>query len=122
MKKISIFITLMTLIWFSCTRDTFEFTGFDCTAEVTYDNQLKDIIDLNCAYSGCHNGTPGVPGVYTSYQGMEADFDKMLDRVVDRVSDPNLGMPPDYATGPKDLTEDEFMLFSCWIAQEFPEN
>jgi len=75
MKKISIVITVLALIWFSCT--------------------------------------------YTSYDGMKGAFEgKMSKRVID---DQNtaLSMPtPESDT----LTSEEFVLFSCWIQQEFPEN
>ncbi len=129
MKKISLLLTFMALIWFSCTRDTFISTSFDCSEEVTYDTHLRPIIEQSCSLSGCHNGTPGTPGTYTTYQGMLADLERgiFMTRVVDEVSNPSQGMPPDYgpdrvAGAPADLTDEEFMLFSCWLERGFPEN
>lgn len=84
---------------------------------------MQDIIDTNCAYGPCHNGTPGVPGNYTSYSGLSIHFGgELFDRVVNRVQDTIFGMPPNYAEGPKDLSEEDLMFFNCWIDQEFPEN
>ena len=30
------------------------------TADVTYNNQIKAIVDNSCAYSGCHDGAGGI--------------------------------------------------------------
>jgi len=90
----------------------------------TYDETIQNIIDLSCAYSGCHNGTPGVPGDYSSYAGLELDLENgsFYRRVVESRDDPVLGMPPDRATGPTDLTEEEFQLILCWVENDYPEN
>ena len=125
MRKISFLGCLLVFVWISCTRDCFTPSGTDCDVAVSYETNMKDIVDRYCAYSGCHNGgTPGVPGDYTSYQGMEIHFDgPIFNRVVTNQADPNVGMPPDYAVdGPIDFTPEDFMLFNCWIDQEFPEN
>jgi len=48
---------------------------------------------------------------------------EIFDRVINREQDTIFGMPPNYAAEDlKDLSEDDFMLFNCWIEQEFPEN
>lgn len=97
--------------------------GTDCAEAVSYNSNMQDLIDRNCAYSGCHNGTPGVPGDYTSYQGMEFHFGgEISNRVINLESDTIFGMPPNYAEGPKDLSPEDFMLINCWINQDFPEN
>jgi len=43
--------------------------------------------------------------------------------VVDLRNDPELGMPPNRESnpGPKDLTEEEFTIISCWIEAGYPE-
>ena len=123
MKKISFTTCLMLFFWMSCTNDTFVPSGMDCEVDVTYDTNMKDIIDRNCAYSGCHSGTPGTPGNYVTYQGMQIHFGgEIADRVLARQNDTVFGMPPNYAEGPVDLSPEDFMLLNCWINQEFPEN
>ncbi len=90
----------------------------------TYDESIKIIIDATCAYSGCHNGTPGVPGDYSSYAGLELDLENgsFFRRVIDSKDDPVLGMPPDRAPGPTELTEEELQLILCWVENDYPEN
>lgn len=90
----------------------------------TYDASVKPIIDASCAYAGCHNGTPGVPGDYSTYAGLSNDIENgfFYRRVVEIRDDPVLGMPPNRATGPTDLTEEEFQLILCWVENEYPEN
>lgn len=123
MKKLAILCLVAVCFWLACTNDTFEFTGVDCNEAVTYDGRMQEIIDTNCAYSGCHDGA-NAPGDYTDYSGLSVHFGgEIFSRVVERVQDTVLGMPPNYAEGgPKDLSEEDFMLFNCWIDQEFPEN
>ncbi len=123
MKKISIVITLFAIIWFSCTNASFTPSGFDCSEEVSYNTNMKGLIDTYCAYSGCHLGAVGW-GDYTSYAGMEPFFTGIIEeRVISLSEDPDIGMPPDYAEdGPIDLLPEDFMLINCWIQQGFPEN
>ncbi len=126
MKKILFFSLVLILVLIACTRDTFIPTAVDCdeNAPPTYDGLMQEIIDMNCAYSGCHDGTtPGVPGDYTSFAGMQIHFGgSIMDRVINRTEDPVLGMPPNNATGPMDLSDEHMTLFACWIEAEFPEN
>jgi hypothetical protein len=127
MKKIMFFGWVLILVFIACTRDSFIPTAVDCdeNAPPTYDETMQEIVDMNCSYSGCHDGvTPGVPGDYTTYSGMQMDFGgSIMDRVISRTEDPVLGMPPNYATeGPIDLSEEHMIMFTCWINAEFPEN
>ena len=116
------------MLWVSCTRDTFIPTAVDCDPNdfPTYDGVMKEVIDRTCAYADCHDGsaTTDAPGDYTSFIGISRDFGgPIFDRVVTRVEDTILGMPPYNAVGgPTDLSDTDFLLFSCWIEAEFPEN
>jgi len=121
MKKITAILTITTVIWFSCTKATFVPTEVDCEEViVTYDDQIRDIIDTKCASSECHDGTPTVPGDYRSYEGMRSAFgnDLISRRVIDDQFSALSMPPPDSDT----LTSEEFVLLNCWIEQEFPEN
>ena len=95
------------------------------TLQVSYNLQVKEIIDANCAFSGCHVAGSAAPGNYSSYGSMspflnEREFQKF---VIDFRNDPDLGMPPNWDTnpGPKDLTEEEFDIISCWVENGYPE-
>ena len=72
------------------------------TLQVSYNLQVKEIIDANCAFSGCHVAGSAAPGNYSSYGSMspflnEREFQKF---VIDFRNDPDLGMPPNWDTNP----------------------
>mgnify|MGYP006969374120 CR=1 FL=1 len=96
--------------------------GYCDTTFTSYNLNIKPIIDLNCAYSGCHLDT--APGNFSTYEGISVFFNVMEERVISLKSDEEYGMPPDYAPDgrPKDLTQEEFDLMTCWIEAGFPEN
>ncbi len=93
------------------------------TLTPTYDNEMQAIINTNCAYAGCHVAG-GAPGDYSSFASMlpALENNRVREKVIDLVDDPDLGMPPSYASGPQDLTAEEFDLFTCWLANGYPEN
>lgn len=95
------------------------------TLQVSYNLQVKDIIDTNCATPGCHRSGTQAPGNYTSYNSLEPflterEFKRF---VVDFRNDPDIGMPPNWDSnpGPKDLTPEQFDIVSCWIEAGYPE-
>jgi len=120
---------LALIIAQSCTTDQLDEMPpleFCDTLQVSYNLQVKDIIDSNCAFSGCHVAGSSAPGNYSSYGSMspflnDREFKKF---VIDLKNDPDLGMPPNWDTnpGPKDLTDEEFDIISCWVESEYPEN
>ena len=95
------------------------------TVEVSYNIQVKSIIDKTCAIAGCHLAGTKAPGDFSTYQSMgpylkDSEF-KFY--VVDLKDDPDLGMPPNWDTnpGPKDLTPEEFEIIECWINNGYAE-
>ena len=89
------------------------------TIDASYVASLKDIIDKNCAYSGCH--IAGFPtGDFTSYEGLQSRINN--GKVKARVQDLR-EMPPNYAPvgKPKELTAEELEIFNCWISSGYPE-
>ena len=121
MKKISIIACFFIIlaIW-ACSRDMAEPEDSNCNEVVTYEDDIRLIINNNCAYSGCHDGTGAAPGNYTFYSGLRSTFensDEFVNRVISLKD-----MPPDYATGPIALSVDEFNLVTCWTETGFLEN
>ncbi|MCO6492414.1 MAG: hypothetical protein J5I98_28615 [Phaeodactylibacter sp.] len=120
---------VLFLLWSACDYNKLpepEPPEFCDTVEVTYDNQIKDIIDNSCAYSGCHDGSGGIgPFNFTTYAGLSNVFPSMRFRVVELKGNPSQGMPPNSSVYPQsqkdDLTEEELELFECWIDANFPE-
>jgi len=129
MKIFSTAILLLCLLGVfvsSCTSDKRPPIELDCDdIPPTWDGEVKAIIDLTCSYSGCHSGGgTGAPGNYTSYQTVAGALNsgKFQNRTFDIKDNPSLGMPPDYADGPKDLTELELNVLMCWVEAGYPEN
>ena len=95
------------------------------TTEVTYNNQVKPIIDKACAIPGCHLSGTKAPGDFATYESMKPFLkdSEFKFYVIDLVDDPDVGMPPDWATnpGPKDLTDEEFEIVECWVSNGYPE-
>jgi len=131
-KTVLLYLSLLLIGLFfiptSCTTDKLpepEPPAFCDTLVVSYNLQVKQIIDTNCATPGCHRSGSIAPGNYTNFSGLSPFLsDREFKRfVVDLRSDPDLGMPPDWPTnpGPKDLTPEEFDIISCWIEAGYPE-
>ncbi|MEL7123489.1 MAG: hypothetical protein AAFO07_28845 [Bacteroidota bacterium] len=105
----------------SCTLDELRPTReTSCDNIVTsYELNIRQIVDNTCAYSGCHPE-------YTDFQGILPVLDdgSFNSRVLRLAADPNLGMPPDYAPAnrPKDLSEEQINLITCWLENDYPEN
>ena len=77
---------------------------------VSYSDDILPLINRSCALSGCHvDGFNN--GDFTSYDGLKerADSGSLDLRVVSQKS-----MPPASSSGPT-LTDDERLLFKCWI-------
>ena len=113
----------------ACTKDKLpeQETLLLCdTLKVAYNIQVKKILDTYCAIPTCHIPGGEGPGLYTSYERMKPFLiDEVFKRfVVDFRNDPELGMPPNRASnpGPKDFSQEDFDIISCWIEAGYPEN
>lgn len=87
----------------------------ECPSETpTYNGQIKDIINNNCALAGCH-GDGTSPGIFTSYDGMKMWIDGGLikQKAIDEKS-----MPPSPAT----LSSANYNLLRCWLEGGAPED
>ena len=82
---------------------------------LTYDADIKSIIDSKCANLGCHpSGSPN--GDYTSYSNMKGDLDnnKIFNRTIEIGDMPQIGSP--------ELTSEEKDMLNCWLNAGYPEN
>lgn len=91
----------------------------DCTSELfTYKDQIREVINRNCAYGGCHDGISGNPGNFTTYEGL-------IGRITNGQFENRVlltrEMPPSNASGPTALTQGELNDLTCWLEQGFPE-
>jgi len=109
----------------SCTNDKLEAPMGDCqNLSPTWNNGVSDLIELTCAYSGCHISGTSAPGNYLTYGGILSTLNNgsFKNRVFDIKDNPTLGMPPNNAAGQTELTQEQLDLLSCWMTDGFPEN
>lgn len=118
MRLFIIYVVLFIGCLISCTKDKLELVEFACIDEITYSNEVRPIIQNTCAYSGCHDGSGAAPGDFTSFDGI-APF-----LTPDRFENRSLilrDMPPNYASGPRSLTDDEIEMMNCWVENDYKE-
>ncbi len=128
MQRFTILTFFSILFLFSCARDKFEEVPFVCPEDVTYENTIRDILVTTCGYEGegCHHATEGSRADYGTYFGVKSDIDRPGDRnffnVLIGESTATL-MPPPFtpANRPQELTEEEFELIKCWMANDYKE-
>lgn len=117
-KYLPIYIVIIACLG-SCSFDKLEVMvdPLVCDTPVTYTNEAKAIIETNCAYTGCHV-SGFASGDFTSYTSMEPMLNqaKFGNRVVTLQN-----MPPEYATGPTMLTDEELNIIKCWIENDYAE-
>ncbi len=121
-------LTVFSLNWLSCTSDKtpdLDLNNACLGIDATYTMEIKPIIDRGCALGGCHvNGGDG-PGIYTAYENIVPFIEDGSFRrtTLDQKDDPLLGMPPKWSNNgaPKELTELELELITCWLENGYPE-
>jgi hypothetical protein len=121
MKKINLLsllilgsLFLIQMSQSSCTNDKLDESNPTCdTLMVTYDLQIKPIIDNSCAYAGCH--VQGfIWGNYTSFDGLVPYLNdsKFKKEVIN-----TMNMPDGFS-----LSATDFELVECWVNNNYPES
>lgn len=115
MTKVNLIIvsTTIALTIMACTKDKLAENALVCETDVVY-NDVKSIITGSCAYSGCHNSSD--LGNFLTYEGMESYLNSgaFEAEVLESRT-----MPPDYADGPKTLTQEQIDMLQCWKQNGF---
>ncbi len=118
LTRISILV-FVALLCFSCTDDKVSENAPDCPSDpITYDADVRLILNTYCAYSGCHDGGFR-PEDFTSYDAMLPWLtpEKFEQEII------SLDMPPLSASpGLTELSPEEFETIECWIEQGYLEN
>ncbi len=107
---------LFILYLTSCTNESNDDLGFECDESISYNQDVKQIVDVSCAISGCHVGVFAW-GNFTSYGGLVDKINLVSFKVLSDMS-----MPPEDSNGPSSLTNEELAIIECWINAGAPEN
>lgn len=117
---------LTTTLFVACTSDQLpEPISLACADDtVTYDNQIKPILDTYCSLSSNCHASGSSFGDYTNYASMQNILNEsgFQNRVVDTPAGESSKMPPPYTDGPLEIEPADFELIQCWINQNYTEN
>jgi hypothetical protein len=100
----------------ACTKDKTSVSAASCPDTISFANQVKPIIDLNCATSGCHNSASSGGYNLTTYSAISANANIILS-VIKHES----GVTPMPFGGAK-LADSLIQQFECWVIQGKLEN
>ena len=81
--------------------------------ETSYENDIKPVLETNCALSGCHAGNNGLP----DFTDKSEVFDNAA-AIKFRTS--NRTMPP--SSSGLTLTNNEIKSIECWVDAGAPDN
>jgi len=111
MKNIILAVIFTTFLAISCSKD--EVAVADCgTTKVTYEADVRSIIQASCATSGCHDATSRADGKnYSTYamvvsESSKASFLGSINHLSGYESMPK---------GASKLSADKIKTITCWI-------
>lgn len=116
MKKSILFSLAIAALIIACSSDTIVLQDPDCPDTLTYESNIKEIIDLTCsAENGCHGSSPGHQYVFSSYeQSLRALDNGDFEKSIRDGSMPKEGYPQ--------LTDQEMSDLLCWIKDGYPKS
>jgi len=117
MKKISLFICFFCFfLVFACTKDQTAEVPLPCDSTVSYNIDIKPIMETTCNLSTCHDGSGATD--YRTFAQLQPFLDdgQFSNRVL-TVKD----MPKSNSQGPTSLTEDQLELIRTWVISGYPE-
>jgi hypothetical protein len=89
----------------------------DCYSDISYEGDIKIILNKSCALSNCHVTGSTMKGDFSSYHST-IEYLKSSTVFEDRVFK-NKDMPPFYSPGPKTLEEQDLEKILSWIKQGY---
>lgn len=115
---------ITTIMFYACKEEASVPEPAKCDA--TYSKDIKPIIDVSCAYSGCHSGAtagayvPAGSKDYTNYDSLASNLNNgnFEKRVLILKDMPNSKFVKD--PHPKQLTDAQLELITCWKDKNYP--
>ena len=110
-------VICFVIIWSSCGKEDID--TVDCTGLTpTYTTDIKPILDVSCAKSGCHDSVTKQNGFdFSTYN--TAKPISQGDRFLGAIQRKN-GFRPMPDDGPK-LSDSKIELLTCWVQNGSPE-
>jgi hypothetical protein len=113
-RKLVLALAAFALITVSCTKDkALEPMPFDpdCPTEISYAAEVKPVIDMSCATSGCHDASGAGGYTFTSHAEVAANADVILN-----VINHDSGFAP-MPQGADKLPDSTILKIKCWVQQ-----
>jgi len=105
--------TIVVLTMIGCTYENEEELMADQCQEVSFDQDVKPIIQNNCAVSGCHvSGTP--PPDFNEFNNIKIRTSLIRQFI-------NTGVMPPASSG-RTLSDEQIKTITCWIDAGAPAN
>lgn len=114
--KFLLCFTLMVFLFAHCARDAAENAEVICDETITYNKDIKSILDGSCAYATDCHASGGQPPDYTTYDNSKGSLDAndfFETRVLIQGDMPPAGSVP--------LDSTDLYLLRCWKQQGFLE-
>ncbi len=114
----TLFLLSTTLILTACRKEKAPFTpvSSDCPNTISFQTQIKTLMDNNCSTSGCHDATGQAGYVLTNHSQVSLHANQILKVIRHEAGVEN--MPQ----GAPKLADSLIQQFSCWINQGKPNN
>ncbi|MEK6781453.1 MAG: hypothetical protein AABY93_07090 [Bacteroidota bacterium] len=80
---------------------------------ISFKDEIKTIIDTNCAVSGCHNGDNGVSRNWSVFETLKSNATSVKERTTAK------SMPP---AGKTALTDEQIAKIACWVEDGAADN
>ncbi|MEP7170998.1 MAG: hypothetical protein ABI855_16640 [Bacteroidota bacterium] len=127
MKQIVLMIGFLPLL-IACSKNTADYSACPTAdnKQVSYNGDIKQIIQFNCSYSPCHSSPPMDSTLvydFTNYDGLKRAIGSVYNRINRDVSDP-LHMPkglPGDSINPT-MNSCDLAKLKIWIQTGAPEN
>jgi len=106
MTKLLIIFFGVALLIFSCKKE--KAAAFVCTEEVSYSNEIRPLIEMNCTVSGCHDASAAGGYDFLSYEEVSSNADRILETIQH-----GSGVSP-MPQGAGKLADSLIQKFYCW--------
>ena len=101
----------MILFTTSCSKDKTVYGIADCPDPISFSDDVKPIINLNCATSGCHDANTTTPYKFIDHEDISANADLILS-VIRHES----GVTP-MPLGGNQIADSLIKKIECWVIQ-----
>jgi hypothetical protein len=117
-RSIGFALTFVTVFGFQVSCVDHDFPSYTCPEEeVSFNADVRPIIEAKCAISSCHNGSLGAERDWSNFATFQhnATDGNVKNYVTNRI------MPPSFSPN-GGLSQEQINTIACWIDADAPNN